>query len=81
MINTHEKLMETVLRKKVSKDNLEIALLKHGYEGENFIQDLLFAIGRTDGYINSPQYHLDGSRDITEEEYFKLLAEEMNNIA
>ncbi len=76
MINTHEKL----LKEFVDVSRLNEYLRLEGYKGDNFIQDLLFAIGRTDGYINSPQYHLDGSRDITEEEYFRLLVEEMNNI-
>ncbi len=76
MINTHEKLLNEF----VDFSRLHEYLRLGGYKGDNFIQDLLFAIGRTDGYINSSQYHLDGSRDITEEEYFRLLVEEMNNI-
>lgn len=78
MINTHEKLMVALVDKHISREQLLDKLQQHGYMGDMLtMSDLLYAVGRTDYYINGAQ-HWDEKRSITEDEYFGMLADELN---
>lgn len=72
MINTHEKLIETVLEKQVSKEMLFNILKDYGYKGaeKDVIADMLGAMSYTTAYMSS--------EELTEEEYFQMLIKEMN---
>lgn len=72
MINTHEKLIETVLEKQVSKEMLFNILKDYGYKGaeKDVIADMLGAMSYTTAYMSS--------EELTEEEYFETLIKEMN---
>lgn len=78
MINTHEKLMVALVDKHISREQLLDKLQQHGYMGEELkMSDLLYAFGRIDYYTNGAQ-HWDEDREITEQEYFKMLSDELN---
>lgn len=78
MINTHEKLMTSLANQQMSKEQLLERLQQHGYMGDMLtMSDLLYAVGRTDYYINGTQ-HWDEKRSITGGEYFGMLADELN---
>lgn len=78
MINTHEKLMVALVDKHISREQLLDKLQQHGYMGEELkMSDLLCAFGRTDYYINGKR-HWAEDREISEQEYFEILADELN---
>lgn len=80
LINTHEKLVERILKHELNKEELYKVLKMEGYKGteKEVITDLLFAIGATDAYMNSPQKVSNYNEHLTEEEYFEILTKEMN---
>ena len=80
LINTHEKLVERILKHKLSKEELYKVLKTEGYKGteKELITDLLFAIGATNAYVYSPQKVSNYKETLTQNEYFEILVKEMN---
>lgn len=78
MINTHEKLIETVLEKQVSKEMLFNILKDYGYKGteNDVIIDFLGATAVTSTMLCSTR--MMNGKVRTEEEYFSVLTREMN---
>jgi len=78
VINTHEKLIEMILERKMSKEQLYEMLARKGYKGtaQDMIVDFLGAISDTSAMLsNSVQMN---SEERAEEEYWSDLIEEMN---
>lgn len=71
-INTHEKLIESILKVKLEKKQLFALFKMKGYKGteQDMIVDFLYAT------VASDKYMLGDS--LTEEEYFSMLIREMN---
>jgi len=79
MINTHEKLMKQILNQDLTEDELYTRLKEEGYQGpkEEMIKDLLYAISESTAYISNPM-KISNQQELTEEEYFQILVNEMN---
>lgn len=78
MINTHEKLIEKIMEKKISKRELFEMFQRMGYKGSenDVIVDMLGAISDTSAMLFSGR-NMNG-KVRTEEEYFSRLIKEMN---
>lgn len=76
MINTHEKLFQ----KFIDMDKIYEFLKGRGYKGdkENLLESLIYGVGETDAYTYYPNKVSNMNDILTEEEYFKLLIEQMN---
>ena len=81
-IATHAGLMEAILAGKATKDSLFAYLKEAGYQGpeETMIGYLLYAFEQTNTYTTgnvslNPRHPF---KAITQDEYFKMLAERMN---
>lgn len=84
-INTHEKLVGTILKSGDGdgfklKEHLFNLAKERGYKGgiEDLIPDLLYATVNSDAYMCSSQKVNNYKEHLTEEEYFKILIDEMN---
>lgn len=79
-INTHEKLMSALFNRKISGVDIYKKLKAKGYLGEEKeIPSLIIdAMSNTDAYTMSDQDMRNPDRHITKEDYFQMLADEMN---
>lgn len=80
MINTHIKLIENILEEKLNKEEIHKKLKQKGYKGhiEDLIPDLLYATVNSDAYMYVPNKVMNFKEELTEEEYYKILINEMN---
>ncbi|MCF6466387.1 hypothetical protein [Clostridium sp. Cult2] len=79
MINTHEKLMKEILDGEMTGNGMFEKLKKAGYKGtkDDMIGDLIYGFEMTSAYISDPR-KVANNEIMAEEEYFEVLAKEMN---
>lgn len=76
-VNTHEKLLKTVL----DTERLYNVLKEKGYKGdqEGMIGIFIYSLGKTDAYVYDPR-RVSDNNVMTEDEYFEILINQMNSV-